>query len=262
MPSLWITAAALAAGQAEPPSSPLQPLAKWTVEYNDADCIMSRSFGTAASPVTFAFQPSPTGSLGQVALLLPANGQKGVRRGEGAVTLHPSGQRFEARYAIGPLSDGQRGARFDAEQEFWDALPGATALTMEMGGEESFSIALGRMTGPLSAIKTCTDDLIRSWGAEPGAIARWPKYARIGAYFSSDSYPRDAIRAGAQGRTVALVTVDRSGEPVTCRTVRSAGHPSLDARVCEILIKRRFEPAADGPERRFAVLPVRWRLPR
>lgn len=115
MPGLWITAAALAAGQAEPPSPPLQPLAKWTVEYNNADCTMSRSFGTAASPVTFAFQPSPTGSLGEVVLLLPADGRKGVRRSEGAVTLHHSGQRFEARYAIGPLSDGRRGARFAAE---------------------------------------------------------------------------------------------------------------------------------------------------
>ncbi len=253
--------AAIAAPAATPDALP--PAGKWIVEYNEGDCTMSRSFGTAAALVTFAFQPSPTGSLGEVLLLLPANGRKGVRRGEGSVVLRPSGARFEARFAVGPIGEGRRGGRFAAGQEFWDALPAATSLSMELGGEPPFAIALGSMNKPLAAARACSDDLLRSWGAEPGAVARLKAGRSPARYFSSGAYPDEAIRARAQGRTVALITVDRGGKPSACRTVRSAGSATLDKTTCLILMgNARYEPAAAGEaERRFSVVPVRWALP-
>lgn len=258
------TASALAA-IAAPAATPaaLPPVGRWVVAYNEGDCIMSRSFGTAAAPVTFAFRPSPTGALGDVLVLTPAGGRKGVRRGEGSVVLGPSGARFEARFAVGAVGEGRRGGRFAAGQDFWDALPAATSLSMELGGEPPFAIALGAMNKPLAAAKACGDDLLRSWGAEPGAIARFRDGRSPARLFSSGAYPGEAIRKRAQGRTVALVTVDRGGKPSGCRTVTSAGSATLDRTTCLILMAdARFEPAAAGDaERRFAVVPVRWMLP-
>lgn len=260
---LEVAIAALAlAGQAASTGA-LTPLGKWVVEYNEGDCTMQRSFGPPAAPVTFAFQPSPTGALGEVLLLMPANGRKSVRRGKGSAVLHPSGARFEARFAIGPLPDGRRGARFAAGQDFWDALPTATSLTVDLGSEPPIPIAMGAMAKPLAAAKACSDDLLRSWGAEPGAIARFRSGANPGSYFSDDAYPRSAVIARQQGRSVALVTVDRGGGPSACRVVRSAGSTALDGSTCAILLRNgRFEPATAGDaERRFAVVPVRWILP-
>lgn len=239
----------------------LPPTGKWLVEYNEGDCTMSRPFGDAAKPVTFAFQPSPTGALGSVALLLPPNGRSGVRRGKGTVVMLPSGRRFGAQWAMGPLADGRRGVRFQADQGFWDALPGATAMRIELGSEPPFTVALGAMKGPLTAIKTCSDDLLRTWGAEPGAIARIA--GSPGQYFSDDAYPTQAIRRHEQGRTTALATVDRDGRPTACRTVKTQASPALDKVTCEILMRNvRFEKAApDGPAQRWAVLPVTWVLP-
>ncbi|WP_375404510.1 energy transducer TonB [uncultured Sphingomonas sp.] len=253
--------AALAAQAVTPDALP--PAGKWIVQYGEGDCTVSRSFGPTAAPVTFAFQPSPTGSLGEVLLMMPASVRKGVQRGEGAVVLRPSGARFEARFAVGPLSDGRRGGRFATGQEFWDALPTATSLSMELGGEPPFAIALGAMDKPLAAAKICSDKLLRSWGAEPGAVARFRDGTSPAQYFTYYAYPEAAIRAREQGRTVALVTVDRTGKPSTCRTVRSAGSATLDKTTCMILMNSaRFEPAsATEAERRFAVLPVRWALP-
>jgi hypothetical protein len=184
-----ITAAALAlAAQAAPAQLP--PAGKWVVEYNEGDCTMSRAFGDPAAPTTFAFQPSPTGSFGEVVLLMPASATKGgVRRGKGAALLQPSGQRFDALWAMGPLPDGRRGLRFSAEEGFWDALPAATALTMELGNQPPFTVGLGRMASPFAAIKTCSDDLLRSWAAEPGATAKLRRGNNPVRYFSAGAYP-------------------------------------------------------------------------
>ena len=85
------------------------------------------------------------------------------------------------------------------------------------------------------------------------------------AAFGPDAYPRDAIRAGQQGRTVADLTIDEIGTPVHCAIRVSSGSPSLDRATCSIAIRKvRFEPARDA---RGAVtrgryrLPVRWVLP-
>ncbi|WP_375428136.1 TonB family protein [uncultured Sphingomonas sp.] len=119
------------------------------------------------------------------------------------------------------------------------------------------------MGKPLAAAKTCSDELLRSWGAEPGAVARFRAGTGPARYLTYNSYPEAAIRAREQGRTVALVTVDRMGKPSTCRTMRSTGSATLDKTTCLILMGNAHSepPSATEAERRFAALPVRWALP-
>jgi protein TonB len=84
-------------------------------------------------------------------------------------------------------------------------------------------------------------------------------------FFGPDAYPADAIRAGAQGRTVARLVVAANGVPTSCTVTRSSGWRSLDATTCAIAIGRmRFDPARDMRGRPIAshyLLPVRWVLP-
>lgn len=86
-----------------------------------------------------------------------------------------------------------------------------------------------------------------------------------GAYFGSDAYPADAMRAGEQGRTVARLGIDPSGTPIACAIETSSGSRSLDAATCTIALRRvQFTPARDAEGRAIAStyrLPVRWVLP-
>jgi protein TonB len=84
-------------------------------------------------------------------------------------------------------------------------------------------------------------------------------------FFGNDAYPSEAIRAGAQGRVVARLTVGTDGRVSGCVVTTSSGNGSLDDTTCRIARSRvRYTPAKDEngqPIVSTATLPVRWVLP-
>ncbi|HEU4961911.1 MAG TPA: energy transducer TonB [Sphingomonas sp.] len=86
-----------------------------------------------------------------------------------------------------------------------------------------------------------------------------------GQYFGPDAYPPAAIRAGAQGRVVAKLTVGTNGRVTDCVVQTSSGNNDLDETTCRIARSRvRFTPAQDqngNPIVSSYTLPVRWVLP-
>jgi protein TonB len=63
-----------------------------------------------------------------------------------------------------------------------------------------------------------------------------------------DDYPLVSRRLGEEGRTRLVVGIAADGTVRDCRVTASSGHPRLDARACEVALRRwRFTPAtADG----------------
>ncbi|MEO5494767.1 MAG: energy transducer TonB [Sphingomonas sp.] len=86
-----------------------------------------------------------------------------------------------------------------------------------------------------------------------------------GQYFGADNYPPAAIRAGAQGRVVARLSVGTDGRVTDCQVTASSGNGDLDSTTCRIAKSRvRFTPAQDASGSPIAstyTLPVRWVLP-
>ncbi|HEU0044400.1 energy transducer TonB [Sphingomonas sp.] len=86
-----------------------------------------------------------------------------------------------------------------------------------------------------------------------------------GQYFSADNYPADALRAQAQGRVSARLTIGTDGRVSDCAVTSSSGNDSLDNAVCRISRSRiRFTPAKDdngNPMSTTYPLNVRWVLP-
>lgn len=257
----WIGLIALALVGAQGAPA-LKPTTKWAVAHNEGECILSRGFGPAGG-TTFAFKPTPPGLAGDLVLLLPEPG-RGIRQGSGDVTLFPSGATFKTEWVNAPLAnqDGH-GVRLSADDPvFWEALPAATAMTVDAGEREPVRLETGPMAKAWAVLRSCQDNLLRHWGADPAAMAPQPDASRVSNWFSYLDYPDEAIRAGAEGRSVALVTIDSTGVPVSCRTVQKSGHESLDRVTCGVALKRmRFEPVTGGQAQRFYVLPVRWLLP-
>lgn len=84
-------------------------------------------------------------------------------------------------------------------------------------------------------------------------------------FFGTDNYPPAAIRAGAQGRVVARLSVGPDGRVSDCSVTSSSGNDDLDSTTCRIARSRvRFSPAKDDSGNPIAstfTLPVRWVLP-
>lgn len=75
-----------------------------------------------------------------------------------------------------------------------------------------------------------------------------------------EDYPKDAVRAGAEGKSLLNLQLDPSGRIVSCTTAQSSGWPTLDERACQLYRSRgRFELRGTA-EPVTVQAPVKWVL--
>ena len=116
-------------------------------------------------------------------------------------------------------------------------------------------------------MSTCQHDLLKSWGVDPDERARLSHLAqgRTESFFGPAAYPRAALDAGAEGRSVAVASIDVTGRVIACATAATSGNEALDQATCDILKHNaHFAPArdlADAPVASHLIVPVRWVLP-
>lgn len=87
----------------------------------------------------------------------------------------------------------------------------------------------------------------------------------VGAWFSADEYPAEAMRAEEQGRVEFRMAIDATGAVTGCDIVTSSGSTALDATTCAVAMRRgHFTPARDAAGRAIAssvTSRIRWILP-
>jgi protein TonB len=67
-----------------------------------------------------------------------------------------------------------------------------------------------------------------------------------GTWVRNSDYPKE-LKNGESGTTQFRLHVSDKGKPVACDILRSSGHPVLDAKTCEIMMRRaEFVPAQSG----------------
>lgn len=239
----------------------LNPSGKWVVDYQKDQCLVSRPFGSADASTLLAIKPAISmDENGQTLYVVAPNaGGSGVRRGQAIVTLQPSGlQRIIDYVSVVPKGTNVRGYEAYADADLIASLKDSTGVVFAPG-KESFAFATGKMRPVLTALTTCNENLLRSWGIDPSAKALALRGVSPADWFPPDSYPADAKRRGAQGRSVIVVTVSPAGRSTACRVILKSD-PDLDATSCRLAIRNgRFE-RSEGAADRYAVLTVRWEL--
>jgi protein TonB len=94
-----------------------------------------------------------------------------------------------------------------------------------------------------------------------------PPRSGLVTLFSSDDYPKEAIRHRWEGTVQVEIAVSPEGRVSGCRIVRSSGYAVLDEKTCDIMRTRaKFTPAKDSNGRpvedHVVSPPIMWRLPR
>jgi TonB family protein len=243
---------------------PLPATGKWVVDYQEQACLLSRRFGQETPPVFLAFEPSMAHAEGKLVLVFPDPEKPGKGNGKARIRLQPSGQVLTADFFSSPLSDGRRGVVLWISDPEVASLTEAKTITVELGKAPPISLQTGGMVGALRAVRTCQDDLLKTWGADPAGQIDNLNMPPVSSWFSGDSYPAEALTQKAEGRTIALVTVGDNGKPIECRTVMSSGNEALDRGTCAVALRRgRFPKAVRDPKlaARWMLLPVRWVIP-
>ena len=89
---------------------------------------------------------------------------------------------------------------------------------------------------------------------------------QLNVYFSTDDYPREALRRREEGTVLFSVLYGADGRVADCVVTGSSGSPSLDQTTCRIVRERvRVRPARDAQgnavPRRDEGMAVTWSLP-
>ncbi|MDB5705914.1 MAG: hypothetical protein JWN66_3030 [Sphingomonas bacterium] len=259
----WIAmAAALTSAGTE--TVPLTPSSKWVVDYQKEGCLLTRDFGPVEAPISLGFEPSMARDGGRLVLILPDKGEGGRRDGMAHLVLQPSGKKLSASFYSMPIRNVRRGVMIWLEAADLASLTDAVTINLDVGEAALVALQTGGMTGALRAIRACQDDLIKGWGVDPAARLPESDMPNPAIMFGNDAYPASAIRAGAQGRTVALIMIDKDGGPAACHTVVSAGNEALDKAACSVAMRKAHFPRAERDTKlplRWVLLPVRWVLP-
>ena len=225
----------------------LDPVGSWIADYADAQCFLSRDFGTEKNRITLGFGLLPGAESDEIYLLEPERDSPQLHRSEVEVDFGSGSRPIKEAGIITRNSTGGRITRITSKAVQVAAFRTATTIDITSDGKR-YRLNLSAMKAAFAASDACEQDLVRKWGLDPALLtdAATPATPVPGseAWITFDDYPPEAIRAGKGGLTVFRLDVDAKGAVGGCTIVASSGFEALDQQTCLVMRKRaRFNPA-------------------
>lgn len=249
--ALLASAATLAV--AADPASPLAPATKWQMDYAPNECRLLRSFGTGRDAVTVQFSrldPVPHLEMTLVGQRLPATATSMPTRFSTTTILNVDAraQGYAGQGAVLPSIHFQPNAGIAAALRSDAVASQPTRLGVKFGRGFAATIDLGSMKGPLAALDTCVDDLVRTMGLDPAeqrARASGPEpVGNVGEWFRPGDYPPALNRMVAGGVVVVRLVVGANGAVTDCAVAKAGGDRAFEELTCSLATERgRFTPA-------------------
>jgi TonB family protein len=245
------------------PAEPRKPTARWVINYDDAQCVASRNYGTEDKPLFLALKPSPTGSVMRIML---------IRGGYAAeAEAQPAMVRFDDKKAINAsaLAYSDRKARrlttaISLPMQSLAENRGARAIEIR-GSGFSERLAVGGFGGVMAAFDDCLANLRSVWNIGPTRLKQVARPKQpLRDLFRSASYPSQALREHDTGRVGIALLVDEAGKVRDCMVEETSGFATLDTMSCGILAQyAKFHPAigTDGkPAKSASFHRISWKI--
>lgn len=231
------------------PPEPRKPTARWVVNYDDAQCVASRNYGSEEKPLHLAFKPSPTGSV--VRIILIRNGSAADAEQRPAIVRFDNTKPIAAKaLAYGDRQTNSFITSINLPMASIAAHRQAAAIEIK-GGWFDERLAVGGFSGVMAAFDDCLANLREVWNVGE----RYSSRLRVAAepkqplrdLFRSTTYPAQAVRERDTGRVGIALLIDETGKVRDCMVEETSGFATLDTMSCSVLIKdARFRPAI-GP---------------
>ncbi|RYY14971.1 MAG: energy transducer TonB [Alphaproteobacteria bacterium] len=218
------------------------PAGKWTLDYQQDLCLLTRPFSAGGTKATLGFRQAPADSQTEVIVLFADDPDSRLRRG--FVIMKVGG--LPVSTLSGAVSERvpgghQRLLRFIAARDQVAALATAPDVTIEVIGEQPLTFSLERGSAALGALQTCENDQVASWGIDLSAVAKPAKAIDPAKWLR---FPLEAAANRRAGETTVRWTIDVTGRVSDCVVVRTSGTPILDKAACtQVLQHGLYEPA-------------------
>jgi hypothetical protein len=259
---LLVTAVLSSAAAAEP----RKPTARWVINYDDAQCVATRNYGTQDKPLFLALKPSAMGSVMRIMMIRKGSAVEAEQR---PATLQFDGQPPIAVNALahGDSRNGQYIAAVTVPMATFTANRRAATLRFK-GGKFDERLAVPGLVGVAAAFDDCLANLRRVWNVETPLASRLKQAARplqpLGDLFRPSSYPLFARLGMNSGVVGVTLLIDEAGKVRDCMVEETSGFPTLDTMSCVVITEdARFAPAvgANGKAAKSTVFQrIRWRM--
>lgn len=244
----------------------LVPTGQWALDYGDDACTLSRRFTSSEGEVDLRIE---TATPGHNFALILTSGQLAGGRGPVRTVVGPNaeqrtydnpqrgqeGSTNAVRFGDTLLPvDAPNAALSDAAsiEGYIRAEANITNVVFTNAFERPVSLRLGSMVNPMTAMRSCVDDLLISWGMDPASAAagtvppvrvsqaRWAQRVQ-------EAFPRSRGRALRSGQVRVVMAISASGSVTHCHAHSLQSIDAIETVACQSLIAHaRYEPARDA----------------
>jgi TonB family protein len=257
---LWGASSAAAA------AAPREPTGKWKVDFDDAQCVASRNYGSTEEPLHLVLKAPPLGEVMQIAVMRNG-GYAPPDQVNATIAIDDQAALKTNLLMFGPKDSKKRVYTLNLPSADFARIRGAKSLTIRsLGLNETFAVS--QIEPLLKVMDQCVADLRRVWNlSSDGATSTLANRAtgNPGDWVKSEDYPGVAIMKGASGVVRFVILIDEMGRAADCTVVETSGVAVLDAQSCAVLKQRaKFKPAIgpDGkPAKDAYTARFRWVMP-
>nr|WP_294817761.1 TonB family protein [uncultured Sphingomonas sp.] len=267
-----------ASGEREPDMLPLS--GKWVANYDRDACQLAAQFGEGDKSVVAIFTRYQPGDSFDLTLA-----GKRLRNSEPTVDAKVDfGIRSDPEHEVMQGNLGGKPAIFfrSLRLDGWEGKEGSeppkitpeqeksvTGVTVSIQGRKPLRLVVANgFAKPMAALRTCMDDLLKSWGYDPAVQATLRQSvtpsASPASWIRDGDYPIAAIWGGHSGFVQFRLDIDPQGKIAGCHVLARTSPDDFADTTCRLLTKRAsFKPALDGdgkPVRSYFISRVRFMM--
>lgn len=255
----------------------MAPNGKWLVNFDDAQCVAIRKYGSDQSPLLLTLKQPPMGDILQMAIVKPGEAPEVAEPVKGSLKFDDGPRRSQSMTFSGVKQTGNLLFRTNLSRATIDRLAASSKVRVEAAGRLDETLELSQMQSLLKVLNDCAVDLAKIWhvggqehapksGSQDGPP---PGLSRdldgtLSGLLSADDYPDSAVFFGDQGTVKVALLVDERGLVADCTVVDTSSVAALDAQTCALVKQRaRFKPAQgdDGkPAKSATTATITWRI--
>lgn len=246
---------ALAAVADAPSPEIRRPTGKWVVNFDDAQCVASRNYGTEADPLYLVLKQPPVGNVVQLAVVQERSAGSPVQY-EGSVSFGDLPPTDVSVLQFQPKGAKVRTYLINLTDTQYAPAPTSRNVRIKTRGLDQ-NLALSDIAALQRVMNTCVADLRKIWNIADAQQERASldegAQGDLRNLFKGEDYPADALIDDQSGTVTVALLIDERGKVADCSVVGTSAAASLDAQTCAILKERaRFKPAvgSDGKPRK------------
>jgi len=225
----------------------LAPVTPWHVDWSKTSCTLARGFGEKDAPEILRFEQFGQGL--ELQMYIASKAFRSFQQSDRPTIIYAvsdAGPEFEQklpRALLGSLPNKTQTLFIPESRLFADEPTKAGATDVEItqirvrNRARLIVLETGPLDKPFEAMRTCMDDLIKTWGLDPQKLrqlSRWPvPKTPPSKWLKSNDYPRNELQRGEQALVAFRLMVDDKGIPTDCLIQRSYSDKVFDKITCD-----------------------------